>query len=68
MEKISSELIILLYFENNLVKWKMNGLDILILLNSEVGSFELLISIISVEGLWVWFEFGDVVIWKILIV
>lgn len=64
-EKTSSELITLLYSENNPVKWKTNGSDILTPPNSEVGSFESLISIISVEGSRARSEPGDVATRKI---
>ena len=64
-EKTSSEFISLSYSENNPVKRKTNGSDILTPPNSEVGSFESLISIISVEGSRARSEPGDVATRKI---
>ena len=64
-EKTSSEFISLSYSENNPVKRKTNGSDILTPQNSEVGSFESLISIISVEGSRARSEPGDVATRKI---
>lgn len=64
-EKTSSEFITLAYSENNPVKRKTNGSDILTPPNSEVGSFESLISIVSVEGSRARSEPGDVATRKI---